>query len=384
MIALVALALAGDPLVEADLGGHVKSFYVATFPYDSPLFPGDPTGVGIIDGRLNLDVDIGDALSVEAHHALTFLPGEGAMTTGLSSGVAPSAPEAIPLTWVAVDNPSLRVQGRMDRLNVKLSVPSVDVVVGRQPVSFGSGNFFTPMDLVNPFTPTVIDQEYKPGVDAARVDVYAGMSGQITAVAAYAGDWDADGIVVAGFGKGTVGITDIGGFAGWVRGDLVVGASVVSSVGVVGLHGDLTVTKPDGDAFVRGVVGADWQPFENTTLSGEVYVQTLGQSDPADFLLFGLDPRSASGELWLLGRVYAGAAWMQQITPLVTGSLAVIGNLEDPSAFIAPGLDWSVADDVVVTAGGFIGVGQRPNGLALRSEFGTYPVVGYLQLRTYF
>ena len=268
-MALLALVLgvasADEPLVQADVGGHLKSFYVATFPYDSPLLPPDPTGVGVVNTRLNVDVDIGDNLSLQAHHTLTLSPrasGGGALSTGVNA----APPEALPLSYTLLDSGTLAIQGRMDRLSAKLSVPHLDLTLGRQPISFGSGAFFTPMDLVNPFSPAVIDTEYKPGVDAARADVYIGMSGRITAVAAYAGSWDSDGLVAVGYGQGTVGLTDIGGFAGWVRGDMVLGSTVVSSIGPVAIHADLTVTVPEDDAFVRGVVGADWRPFAATTL----------------------------------------------------------------------------------------------------------------------
>lgn len=389
MIALLTLTLAfaadGDEaLVQADLGGHIKSFYVASFPYESEVFPSEPSGVGIVDGRLNLKVDVGSHLQFEAHHSLTLSPGSGGSSGVLSAGVATTAPELMPLTWEAVDEPSLLFRGRVDRLSARVSVPHLDVTVGRQAISFGSGAFFTPLDLVSPFTPAVIDQEYKPGVDAARVDVYAGMSGQITAVAAYAGDWDADGVVVAAYGQGTVGVTDLGAFAGLVRGDWVGGVSVVSALGPVGVHGDLTVSKPDDDAFVRAVLGADWRPTGTTTLSAEAYVQTLGGAVPSEYATFASGPRFATGELWLMGRTYAGLAWMQEVTPLISTNLAVIGNIEDPSAFIIPSVDWSLAGDVALQAGGYVGVGSRPDGAELRSEFGTYPVTGFLRVSAYF
>jgi DNA-binding GntR family transcriptional regulator len=55
-------------------------------------------------------------------------------------------------------------------------IKRLKVTVGRQPVAFGSGMFFTPLDLISSFTPTTIDAEYKPGVDVVRVDVFRGFA----------------------------------------------------------------------------------------------------------------------------------------------------------------------------------------------------------------
>lgn len=395
-----AVAWAGDDVVT--LHGDLKSFFTATVPYESPLLPSDPTGQGVADLRLKLRADATDDLRFEVHHALTALtasPGGG--LGGTSTGVGLQADELVDLSWVATDA-DLTLRGRVDRLNVRYTAGPATMTLGRQPVSFGAGMAFTPLDLVNPFTPAVIDQEYKPGVDAARVDLYQGMS-QLTLVGAYSTDWSLDGTVLAAYGQTTVGVTDVGLFLGSLRGDAVVGTSVVTSVGAVGVHSDLAVTLPDDgeDPFFRGVVGGLWRPAADTTVTGELYLQTLGAADPADYLEVATGPRFARGELWLFGRTYGALTVAQQITPLISGAAAMIANVEDGSAFVAPSVSWNASDNTVVAFGGFVGLGKRP-GVAsqaftlpegtvvdaevpvLASEFGTYPGVAFLQVRTYF
>ena len=388
--------------VSVEVGGHLKSFLVASFPYEEledVQGYGGPSGQGAADGRLNLGVYVGDRLSLEAHHAITptVVPqgGGGGLT---STGVGLTAPEAVDLTWnVEDEGGGMSIQGRTDRLFVRGTAGPVDLTVGRQPVSFGTGLFFTPMDLVNPFFPTTIDQEYKPGVDAVRADGFIGM-GRLTAVAAYAGDWSVEGMTFAVSGQGTVGVTDLIGFAGAVQGDAVGGLGVVSSVGPVGVHGDVTVTLPaesaaEDEPFVRAVVGADGRPGEDVFLAAEVYVQTLGTTDPDDYLEQLSGDRYARGELWTVGVVYGAATASWQVTPLVSLSGAVIGNLTDGSVLVTPSVGWSVAGNAEVGAGLFAGVGARPSTTELlpgvlvpqpESEFGLYPVSGFFQVRTYF
>lgn len=401
LLALTAAraADAPEPDWSAAVHGHVKSFGVATLPYDHVLM-GDPSGQGLWNGRVKLEVGYRDLLRFEAHHAVNAaLGGAGdSAFSGFGTGVTLTAPQVVDLSWDAdLDGDTLGLSGVTDRLTLGVSRPGVDVTLGRQPISFGTGLFFTPLDLVNPFTPTTIDTEYKPGVDAVRVDGYAGTSGRATVVAAYAGDWSVDGVVLAAQGQGTVGVTDLGGFLGLVHGEPVVGASVASSAGPLGLHGDAALTvPPDDDPFVRAVVGADGRPTGTTGLSGELYVQTLGTTDPDEFLVLAQDERWARGELWNWGVAYGAVSVSQELTPLLAGSVAVIANLTDPSAMVAPSVSWSVADNASLSLGGYAGVGARPDPLdladlvgptgapltggdfartlGLNSEFGTYPL----------
>lgn len=388
--------------VELVLGGDLKSFFVATLPGDNPILPEDPSGVGIAHLRARFDLRIGQVLKVQVHHAITGTAGGTPALGTLSTGLSTVVPEVVTLSWRADTGADLGLQGRTDRLLIAAHLPHLDVTLGRQPISFGSGLIFTPLDLVAPFSPGVVDQEYKPGVDALRADLGLGMATRITAVAAYSGSLDRAGSIYAAFGQTTIGLVDVGVFLGEVHADHVVGLSVVGSAGAVGLHGDVALTVPDGQTpFVRGVLGADWRPFATTTLALELYGQSIGASDPADYLLFATSDRVGRGELWTLGHAYVGAAWSQEILPILTSNLAVVANLEDPSALVVPGLSWSVAGDAVLVVGANLALGRRPEptgadvsesdslaeitrSLGTRSEFGTYPHSVYLQFKTYF
>jgi hypothetical protein len=376
----------------------------------------DPFAQGVASGRVKASAAYGP-VRLDVHWAVAGETTQSSSAVvGFGTGVGLQAPELVPLTWTPDTGDGLSVQHRFDRLVLSAKLPHVDLALGRQPVSFGVGRLFTPMDLVNPFHPATIDSEYKPGVDALRADAYAGTSGKLTVVGAWAGDpvlgedreapeW-ADGVLAAS-GQATVGVTDVLAFVGSVRAEPVVGLGTASSIGPVGVHAEATLTLPEGDddPFVRAVVGADGRPTSTTTLTGEVYVQTFGATDPADYLDALDSPRVQRGELWEMGQLYAALAVAQEITPLVNANVAVIGNLRDPSALVSLGAGWSVADDATVAFGAYVGVGERPDiveldldlttgalvspdtdtlAASVNSEFGLYPAMGYVQVRTYF
>jgi hypothetical protein len=395
---LVGAALAKEPVT---LHGDVKSFFTASLPYESNVFPSEPSGQGVLDLRLKFEARPSDALTFLVHGTSTGLAPAPVAGSGLgtSTGVGLRAPEIVELSYIWEEG-TLQVRGRIDRASARLETGSVTTTVGRQPISFGNGFAFTPLDLVNPFTPAVIDQEYKPGVDAVRVDGYRGMS-VLTVSGAYAGDWNDRGLVGVAYAQTTVGVTDIGALVGTVQADRVLGATVVTSIGAVGLHSDVTVTaSEDRDPFVRAVAGALWRPGANTTLTGEAYVQTLGGGSPDEYLSVVSDRRFASGQLWLMGRTYGAVSVAQQVTPLISAGGALITNVEDGSAFVAPNFSWSVGSNTTFVAGGFVGLGERPGSETqsftvsgvpieatvpvLKSEFGTYPAALFAQLKAYF
>lgn len=403
--------------VRAELHADLKTFTLVSFPYDAPeleavgAWPTGPTGSATLVGRARLRVAFSPTTRLDVHHAVAVLPtGASGSSSGLgSTGVALDTPELVALTWHAPPDPEAggaSITGRTDRLVFQVEAGPATLAVGRQPVFFGTGQMFTPLDLISPFSPATIDTEYTPGVDAVRLDTYAGLGFQQSVAAAWAGsctpltptvddrceDAGLADLVLASWTRGTVGVTDLALFLGEVHDDEVIGVSLVSSVGPVGLHGDASLTLPPGhlddrepteDPFVRAVIGGDVRPGSTTSLSAEVYVQTNGADDPADYLTQAMGPRYARGELWALGRVYAALAVSQEIRPTVQGSLALIANLEDPSLLVAPALSVNVSSEVDLSAGMYLGVGARPDGLELRSELGLLPATGFVRIALY-
>ncbi|MGB0637759.1 MAG: hypothetical protein ACPGTU_00400 [Myxococcota bacterium] len=421
------VAWATEPAVETDVHGDLKTFYVATFPYDNSLYqdvgvlPADPTSQATLDGRLKLSLKT-DSIRFLLHHAVTTQTASIGQQTG-QTGLGVQAPQLLDLGWTGFEESeseeAMTLQGRTDRLNVSGDVGSLTWTVGRQPITLGHGLGFTPMDLVNPFFPTTVDQEYKPGVDAVTADVFFGTSTKMSLITAYTDeqliadteDWNVNGMAYALYAQHTFGRHDLGILLGEVRGDEVVGLTLATYAGPVGIHSDLTYTLPADaeteDPFFRGVVGALWSATDKIIVTSEFYHQTVGVTDSKDYLTQLSEERYQRGELWLVGTTYGSASVSYQVTPLVQGTASFIGNLLDSSALFAPGVNVSISDEVQLVMGGFMGLGERPDELSLtdlidpgtgfplqgealnsalgvNSEFGFYPSSAHLGLKAYF
>ena len=405
-----AARLIDDDAATLDLGGDIKTFGVGMFPYEHFLMPEEPVGQGVFGFRAKLDGGIGKWFRYSLHHQLGATVTSEVMSLTMSptgGGSGDEIPQAVDLSWAAVEATNHTISGRMDRMFVSFRVPHLDITVGRQPVYFGSAFFFTPMDLVSPFSPVVIDREYKPGIDSVRADIFIGMSGKISVVAAYAGSWDWEGTILAAHGGFTVGVFDLGIFAGEIHKSTVLGLDFTGAIGPVAVYGEATVTlEKDETPFVRAVVGGSHRFGFGLTLMGEFYVQSLGGADASDYLPLTATERFQRGELWAMGRYYGALTATYEIGPLMSASVFVVSNLRDPSFLVGPGLSWSVADNAVLGAGLYLALGERlgemdemdflnPDftlkseeellaSIPVNSEFGMSPSMAYLNLKVYF
>lgn len=396
-------------LTSLDLGGDVKSYYIGIWPYDHPLLPEDPWGQGLLDARVKLEAGVGDWLRLSLHHDLAIAAGPQLAGFGLAmgGGSGEAMPQLLDLTWSVVDATGYSINLRVDRAALLLKLPHVDLTVGRQPISFGSTFFFTPLDLVAPFSPTVIDREYKPGIDALRGDLYLGTSGKLTLVAAYAGGWDLAGSILAAHAGATFWNWDVGLFLGEVREEAVLGVNTSGDVLGVAVRGEATVTfSRSEDPFARIALGADKRLDFGLTLMGELYWQSNGAARPADYLSVATDARHQRGELWAMGRYYAALSASYELLPIVNIGVFSVVNLADPSALLGPSLGWSVADNADLAVGGYYGLGSRPKDPQMpaldpvtgqplgpidpahliepRSEFGLTPAGVYAELKVYY
>ncbi len=401
-------SVASSDSLDLHVGGDVKGFFFSSFPYDHAFLPEDPFGQAVVDGRLKLQARFGDGIRLDAHHQLTATtfsvpeppvpidldlidetPIEGLF--GAPAQGARDLPQAVDLSWTAAEGPGHTIEGRVDRLSVRLRTGRFHLTAGRQAITFGRAYFFTPLDLVAPFSPVVVDREYKPGIDAVRADWFFGVAGQVTAAAAYAGSWDSEGMIFTGRAGSTFASWDLALFAAAVHRDAVFGIESSGALGPAGARAEGTLTFPSGgdSPFVRATIGADHMMLAGRLyLLGEIHVQTVGAEQPVDYLTIAMTDRFSRGEAWALGRYYAAASATYDATPLVDVSLFSVVNLADSSALLGPGFSWSVADAAHLNAGAYLALGKRPNdipfALVPQSEFGLYPSTAYVSLHAYY
>jgi len=142
---------------------HIK--LDATFlehPEFSPLITDTDTSqrLQFINYRLNLSEQF-EALKFETHYELVSLYSD----RNTLQANDPDQHRLFDLTSDLHNSGSQQSYHRLDRLLISYNTASTSTRFGRQAITWGSGFVFNVMDLFNPFSPTAIDTEYKPGDD---------------------------------------------------------------------------------------------------------------------------------------------------------------------------------------------------------------------------
>lgn len=148
---------------------------------------------------------------------------------------------------------------------------------GRQPIDWGSGRLWQPLNVFGAFAPVDRDTEYKPGIDALAVDWYPAEFSTLTAAYVLAPDKDeqiddAKDSAVVHYRRLVSEQSELTLLAGQVNDNQVVGASFESEFNGIGLRTEASYYDlANGDSGLFAIAGADYK-FENgITLAAELY-----------------------------------------------------------------------------------------------------------------
>lgn len=350
----------------------------------------------------------------------------------LESGVAGLGFGATPDRWMPLSveqrqpdrKTTLTLGSDADWLYGAYRFERVTLTVGRQPVTLGRGTIWHPEDVVSTFSLTEIDTAYKPGVDALRVDLSLGERTELSLLGVIGWlevddsfppqplpekrGWDANwrgssALVVAkqGWESGEVGV-----LGGMVRYDWLAGVDALVSLDDVDLYGEVTANwlvdagrdslpapgarargeEQDGTVILRGNVGARWRPLEDLTVTPEAYYNGFGAKGASDYWRVAMSQRATLGEQQGWGRWYAGVIADWKLGALTEVAAAMLGNLQDPSGLGFVNLRRNLAENVDVSLGAYLPVGEGPALAAgsllpeLQSEYGSYPRFFFAEL----
>jgi len=287
---------------------------------------------------------------------------------------------------------------QVDRLSTKLALPKTYVTLGRQAITFGKTYFWNPLDVFRPFGPVQFDRDYKPGVDALRIDRSLGESTGCTLVGVLG---DARGLswfssAVLGRAYGSWRDWDFTLQGGKIHGGYHFGGGGQGEVGPLEVRAEVAFFQPrhDGPAYelqvpagLSAVVGAGYSS-DKLQVQAEYLYNGAGQMPIAQAW-----PLVREGVLPHASRQVVGAVLSYKVTPLLKPSFGMLVSLSDASLLMLPGLVYSVADEVELLAGAMLAVGKHPTleldaqgapAVRFRSEFGTYPHVFYVEIKLYF
>ena len=413
-------ALVGDTDSFLGLDGSFRTFVASVHNYNVPLYSGlgnqtDDYLQAIL--RLTSSGNPFKNLSYEVHLVQTFTHSSAPHAYGIGNmdfGVRKKTRyRALDDVWHWLDKNRTTASLWMDRFNLKCSLSKADITIGRQAITFGKAYFWNPLDVFLPFDPAQFDRDYKPGVDALRLDVSTGDFSGFTLIGALGRkiepsggyEYDEKEWSTSWYGSSVLGrfFTHISGWdvsiqGGKVYGGYQLGGGMVGEINGLGIRGEAAYfwaeespsmpTPLSGDIFedhFTGVIGCGYRFQNSLNIEFEYLYNGGGESNEPYTSL----PRLESGAITHLGRHLTGLMCSYEFTPLAIGQFACIYGICDSSAQIQPSLTLSLTDDAELLMGTTINVGQHPStdpfqNIEIKSEFGTYPNLYFVEFKIYF
>ncbi|MDT8375959.1 MAG: hypothetical protein RQ867_04375 [Mariprofundaceae bacterium] len=290
-------------------------------------------------------------------------------------------------------NRTTRSGYEIDRAVYKQRFDQMTVAIGRQPIDWGSGRFWQPLNVFGAFAPTDLDTDFKPGIDAAAFDWYPSAFSSLTAVyvpAPFNQSAIADSGVVY-YRRQAGESSEISLLAGTVLGKGMIGGSFESEWHGIGWRVEGLRYRTTRNA-VFWIAGIDYQFEDGTLIAAEWYDNSAGAGSEA--LLAGMqgDQRVVYGLQQHSGRRVLGLAVEKDMTPLLHGGYTLlVSALENSSRKLATSLlhqfslTYSVSNEsdflVSLLLANGKGVNQQGNP---QSEFGHLPAGMTMRLRFYF
>jgi hypothetical protein len=420
-ILLLALLIPSAPKAVdwLDAGGYIKSFVVGIHPaqYTNPdAAPRqDFLWANNNRARLNLAFYPADWFDFNISYDLSLRIQDDAMFTAnpfLFFQVASiyRVDDLNLLVWP--DDPGegdhVALFQNLDRLYATVRARWFDLYLGRQAIAWGSAKAVNPNDIIAPFLYNEIDVEDRIGVDAARLRIPAGSLGEVDVgyVAGEDFEWKESAAFVRG--KFYALKTDVALLAMAFRENALAGFDVTRSIGGAGAwceasyvwaraFEDLSEVVDEND-YLRLSVGADYNFGAGVYTFLVYHFNGAGACDPNDYLwnIVANPTAYADGAVYLFGRHYIIPGVMWQATPLTSLGGQVLANLNDNSYLLAPLVEYNASDNLYLSVGGYLAIGDNPTALdlsapssdvvipLLNSEFGAYPSQYYLFLNYYF
>lgn len=300
---------------------------------------------------------------------------------------APDYNDLADLSWEPYYSKDIYYRHAVHRAYAKLVTGRLTTTVGRQQVRFGSGRLWNPLDILNPISPTTVeDAGEQKGIDALRLEHYltdtteAGLifDGKRKNNRDGSNAVSPDNSNIVGRIKTTLGKTEIAALGGRIarRATGGIDASTIVLDGM--LRGSMLYSDPeDGASFILASAG-----YEYTFASGLYFLMEYFYNQNG--LNFNDDLRAAymmsriagvnesnyttlANQFLTYNQHYAGLALGIDITPLIRGELFTIYDFQGRGVFVSPSLRYNPFENINLIAG-VMAAGILP-GAARSSDF---------------
>ena len=152
----------------------------------------------------------------------------------------------------------------------------------------------------------------------------------------------------------------------------------------IGIRAEGNISYPDNDtddSHLELSIGIDRHWASSLDLRLEYFYHGTGSDNPSEYTAMLLNTRGLSS---YLGRNYMAFGLGYEFTPLFSGNMSLITNMDDHSGLFSVYGVYSLSNETDLSFNLGIPFGKTPEGLLIESEFGLYPYSINIELRHYF
>ena len=399
-IFLIIAVTATPTVAELQISGYYKNFSTSL---NAPL-PDEPI-IGAVTNRLRLNSSYipTDVLSLDL--AYDFAPRiqdpslfSEPPIAGAASSLHYRVVDFDTTIYPDEDDPegSFGLFHNLDRAAVAYGADFADITIGRQAIAWGSARVVNPTDVIAPYAYNQLDTEDRIGVDAIRVQIPIGVLGEFDTGYVFGENLAFEKSAFFLRSQLNAVETDFSISLLGFREHLMTGFDIARGIGGAGFWLEAAYVyasafdSENGEAenYLRASIGLDYS-FGGVSYGFiEYHFSGAGSQEPEDYLDNLERPAYTDGAVYLMGKHYLVPGLTFQITPLISLSGVLLSNIADPSVFPSLQIEYNFAQDIYLSAGGFIGIGKRPatedEETQFRSEFGGYPTLFFSSFRLYF
>jgi len=280
----------------------------------------------------------------------------------------------------------------LDNLYLRLTLRRLDLTIGRQPISLGTGYAWNPLDIFN--KKELLDPTYEqPGVNALRFEVPLGERSGIDLILAPDSSWEmSKKMLQLKLGAGSFDIS-----LSWARQyhlfpywsskesrdiekthELIsfAGASLVGQIWELGLWAEILRSYNASENYGEYVAGIDHTFDNGFYLMVEYLHNKLGANkDQVEFINYA---HYFAGESNGIMENYIFIASQFALSDFLGGSLFGFANLDDGSFSVVPQIEWNAVENVSFS------LMLSEAGGSKNSEFGSQGRTIRLRVKTYF
>jgi hypothetical protein len=322
--------------------GYISSMQSITFDSLKGTFIND----NLIHNRLNFKGYIGEHLTYAAEIRNRIFMGDMVRADNKFSSAIGSDPGFFGASWNIVNERSILINSKIDRLWLDLNYGKFQARIGRQRINWGQTFVWNPNDIFNAYSFFDFDYAERPGSDAVRLQYFPGSSSALELVTKADQNRNITSAAYYRFNKWGYDIQFLGGY--FNNEDWVAGAGWSGSIGNVSFRGEASWFQPakhfaDSTGKVIFTVGFD-KSFKDNSM---VQLQAMYCNEPLTLNNFSsFYSGTLSSKDLAFSRFSAFGMFNYPLTPLFNVSFSAMWFPDLKGYFAGPSIDYSLAENV--------------------------------------